>query len=72
MTTPGNKESNLKLEGEGSYEGARRFQEKQHDFAKKSEVEKMAKDAAKALDSDEGEALEKARQESAGRRPKAD
>ncbi len=69
---PEDKESGLKLEGEGSYEGARRFQNKQRDFAENSDVEKKARDAARALDNNEGEALEKARKEAAGKRPQAD
>jgi len=57
--------SNLKMEGEGSREGSRRFQDAQHEFAKSGEVEKKAKDAARALDGDEAAELEKARKASA-------
>ena len=57
--------SNLKMEGEGSREGSRRFQEAQHEFAEHADVESKAKDAARALDGDEAAELEKARKASA-------
>jgi hypothetical protein len=53
--------SNLKLEGEGSREGSRRFQKAQHDFAQNGDVESKAREAALALDGDEAEDLERAR-----------
>ena len=59
------KKSNLKMEGEGSREGSRRFQEAQHEFAEHGDVEGKAKDAARALDGDEATELEKARKASA-------
>ncbi|HUO94438.1 MAG TPA: hypothetical protein VMU22_16045 [Rhizomicrobium sp.] len=51
-----------KVEGEGSYEATRRFDEKQEKFVhdKKSEIPGMAKDAEKALEGPEGEDLRKA------------
>ncbi len=65
MTDSTEKKSNLKMEGEGSREGSRRFQEAQHEFAENGDVEDKAKDAAKALDGDEAAELEKARKASA-------
>lgn len=59
------RKSNLKMEGEGSREGSRRFQEAQHAFAETGDVEGKAKDAARALDGDEAKDLEKARKASA-------
>ena len=47
--------SNLKMEGEGSREGSRRFQEAQHEFAEHADVESKAKDAARALDGEESQ-----------------
>ncbi|PHR12621.1 MAG: hypothetical protein COA41_19000 [Sphingopyxis sp.] len=58
-------ESNLKMEGEGSREGSRRFQEAQHEFAASGDVEGKAKEAAEAVDGDEAAELEKARKASA-------
>ena len=65
MTDTTKDKSNLKMEGEGSREGSRRFQEAQHQFAKNGDVEGKAKDAAKALEGDEAAVLEKARKASA-------
>lgn len=59
------RKSNLKLEGEGSYEGARKFQDAQHDFAKSGKVDAKAHEAAKALDTAEGKDLEAARRAAA-------
>ena len=59
------KESNLKMEGEGSREGSRRFQDAQHAFAETGDVEGKAKEAARALEGDEAAELEKARKASA-------
>lgn len=59
------RKSNLKLEGEGSYEGARKFQKEEHAFAKSGRVEKKAREAADALDGREAEDLEKARKAAA-------
>ena len=60
-----NEESNLKLEGEGSREGSRRYQEAQHEFAQEADVESKAKEAAQSLDGDEAEKLEAARKAAA-------
>lgn len=51
--------------GEGSYDGAEKYQKAQHDFAKSGKVEKKAREAAEALDGEEAAELEKARRESA-------
>ncbi|MEH6759070.1 MAG: hypothetical protein V7676_16395 [Parasphingorhabdus sp.] len=58
-------DSNLKMEGEGSREGSRRYQEAQHEFAQNADVRKKAKEAAAALDGEEAGELEKARQAAA-------
>lgn len=65
MTDSTEKKSNLKMEGEGSREGSRRFQEAQHEFAKNGDVKGKAKEAARALEGDEAAELEKARKASA-------
>jgi hypothetical protein len=65
MTDSADKESNLKMEGEGSREGSRRFQEAQREFAENGDVEGKAKEAARALEGDEAAELEKARKASA-------
>lgn len=65
MTDSTEKQSNLKMEGEGSREGSRRFQEAQREFAQKGDVEGKAKEAARALESDEAAELEEARKASA-------
>tara|TARA_R110001599_G_scaffold29407_2_gene100503 strand:- start:31816 stop:32037 length:222 start_codon:yes stop_codon:yes gene_type:complete len=59
------KESDLKMEGEGSREGSRRYQEAQHEFAENGDVETKAGEAADALDGDEADELEQARQAAA-------
>ena len=65
MSDSTKQKSNLKMEGEGSREGSRRFQDAQHEFAESGDVEKKAKEAARALDGDEAAELEKARKASA-------
>ena len=61
----------MKMEGEGSYEGAKQFDEAESKFAKDSgKVEQKAREAEQALDGPEGEELEKARKET-GERGKA-
>jgi hypothetical protein len=54
----------LKLEGEGSYEGAKQYQDAQHEFAENGPVEEKAREAADALDSEEADELEEAREKS--------
>lgn len=49
-------------QGEGNYEAAREFQEAQHEFAKSGQVEERAREAAEAIESEEGAELEKARE----------
>ncbi|WP_417819019.1 hypothetical protein [Tritonibacter scottomollicae] len=65
MSDSKEQKSNLKMEGEGSREGSRRFQDAQHEFAETGDIEGKAKEAARALDGDEAEDLEKARKVSA-------
>lgn len=65
MTDSAEDKSNLKMEGEGSREGSRRFQDAQHEFAQTGDVEGKAKEAARALEGNEAEALEKARKATA-------
>ncbi len=52
-------------QGEGNYEAAREFQEAQHEFAKSGQVEERAREAAEAIESEEGAELEKAREAAA-------
>ena len=52
-----------KIQGEGDYDAARRFQDDQHAFAKSGAVEEKAREAEEALDGPEGEDLERARRE---------
>jgi hypothetical protein len=52
------------VQGEGDYVAGRRFQDAERSFAEKGPVEQKAREAAKALDGPEGEALERARRES--------
>jgi hypothetical protein len=65
MTDSNEKKSNLKMEGEGSREGSRRFQEAQHLFAETGDVDGKAREAARALEGEEAAELEKARKASA-------
>ena len=65
MTEDKNQKSGLKMEGEGSREGSRRFQEAQHEFAESGKVEDKAQEAASALDGAEAQDLEKARKAAA-------
>ena len=58
------------VQGEGDYVSARKFQKEEHEFAKDSaKVEKGAREAEDALDGPEGADLEKARRETAAKRP---
>jgi hypothetical protein len=52
-----------KIQGEGDYVSAKRYQKEQHEFAKEGPVEQKAREAEQALDSPEGEELEKARKD---------
>ena len=51
--------------GEGSYDGSEQFQTAQHRFAKDGPVKRKAREAADALDSAEGDDLERARKAAA-------
>lgn len=53
--------SDPKIQGEGDYESARKYDAEQEAFAKSGKVEGAAKEAADALDGPEGADLEKAR-----------
>ena len=52
-----------KVQGEGDYVSAKRYQKEQHDFAENGPVEQKAREAEQALDGPEGQALEKARKD---------
>jgi hypothetical protein len=54
---------NSKIQGEGDYESARRYQKEQHDFARHGDVGRKAREAEEALDGPEGAELERARRE---------
>ena len=55
-----------RIQGEGDYESAKRFQQEQHDFAQNGPVEEKAREAEEALDGPEGAELEEARKETGG------
>lgn len=52
-----------KIQGEGDYDAARKFDKDERDFIAKGEVEKKAREAEQALDGPEAAELEKARRE---------
>ena len=52
-----------KIQGEGDYISAKRYQKEQHEFAKEGPVEQKAREAEQALDGPEAEELEEARKE---------
>ena len=52
-----------KIQGEGDYVSGKRFQDMQHEFARKGPVEQKAREAEEALDGPEGEELERARRQ---------
>jgi hypothetical protein len=54
-----------KVQGEGDYEAARRFDSDEAKFVRSGKVREKAREAEKALDGPEGEALERARVASA-------
>jgi len=60
---------NNQIQGEGNYDAGRRYQKEQHDFAEHGPVEKKAIEAEEALDGPEGEELERARKETAAKKP---
>jgi hypothetical protein len=52
-----------KIQGEGNYDAARKFDKDEREFVQKGGVEKKAREAEQALDGPEGEELERARRE---------
>ena len=48
------------IEGEGSYSGTEEYNKRTADFIKKGKVDKAAKEAEQAMDSDEADALKNA------------
>ena len=58
-----------KIQGEGDYISGRKYQEMQHEFAKKGDVEGKAREAEEALDGPEGEELEQARKDTGQVKP---
>jgi len=57
------------IQGEGNYDAGRRYQKEQHEFAKRGDVERKAREAEDALDGPEGEELEQARRETGAKKP---
>ena len=56
-----------KIQGEGNYDAARKFDDEERAFVKSGQVEQKAKEAEEALDGPEGEDLERARKETGER-----
>jgi hypothetical protein len=56
-----------KIQGEGNYDAARKFDAEERAFVEKGGVEKKAREAEEALDGPEGADLEKARKETGER-----
>jgi hypothetical protein len=52
-----------KIQGEGNYDAARKFDDEERAFVKKGGIEQKAKEAEAALDGPDGADLEKARKE---------
>jgi len=59
------KENGMPLEGEGSYIGGKKYQDAQHKFAKSGPVKEKAREAEQALEGDEAQELEAARERAA-------
>jgi len=59
-----------KIQGEGDYDAARRFDKAEAEFVRKGPVAAKAREAEQALDGAEGAELERAR-EAAAKGPKA-
>jgi hypothetical protein len=55
----------MPMQGEGDYDGARRFDKDESAFAKSGKVDAAAREAERALDGKEGEELEAARRAAA-------
>ena len=49
-----------RIEGEGSYSGTREYNKRTAEFIKKGKVDKAAREAERAMDSDEAEDLKSA------------
>jgi hypothetical protein len=62
-----NKADGSKIQGEGNYEAARKFDADERAFIKKGDVKGKAREAEEALDSPEGAELERARKETGAR-----
>ena len=58
-----------KIQGEGDYEDARRFDKEEREFVEKGPVDQKAREARDALDGPEGPELERARRETGEKRP---
>ncbi len=56
-----------RIQGEGNYDAARKFDAEERAFVEKGGVEKKAREAEEALDGPEGADLEKARKETGER-----
>jgi len=56
-----------RIQGEGNYDAARKFDAEERAFVKSGQVEKKAREAEDALDGPEAEDLEKARKETGER-----
>jgi len=56
-----------KIQGEGDYDAARKFDAEEQSFVEKGGYEKKAREAEEALDGPEGEDLERARRKTAER-----
>ena len=56
-----------RVQGEGNYDAARKFDAEERAFVKSGQVEKKAREAEEALDGPEGEDLEQARRETGER-----
>lgn len=56
-----------KIQGEGDYDAARKFDAEERAFVEKGGYEKKAKEAEEALEGPEGEELERARRETGER-----
>jgi hypothetical protein len=61
---------NSKIQGEGNYDAARKFDADERAFVKSGQVDKKAREAADAVDGPEGPELERARRETGEIRPK--
>ena len=56
-----------RIQGEGNYDAARKFDDEERAFVKKGGVEQKAREAEEALDGPEAEELERARKETGER-----